>query len=261
VSRKAAYFTVSAVVFASLFCACPRPVPKTMTLIKGGTFTMGSPVTDPDFIDWEGPQHEVTLNPFYLGKYTVTQEEYLEITGSNPGYPAEEGFPVNTVNWFEAVEFCNAMSRRDRLKPAYTVNDTEVVWNEGNNGYRLPTEAEWEYACRAGTTTRYSTGDQITGEQARFRSDSQAPSGSFPPNPWGLYDMHGNLYEWCWDWYGLYSAEPQQNPRGPESGTQRIIRGGSAASMERHLRSAVRSRVEPNIRNVNLGFRIARNIK
>ena len=244
-----------------LITACAKPVPENMTLIPGGTFSMGSAESDPDYVAWEGPRHEVRLAPFYMGKYTITQREYESVMGNNPSHVQGGNWPVETVSWYGAVEYCNALSKRDRLKPAYTISGDSVAWNPRAKGYRLPTEAEWEYACRAGTSTYYNTGDTITAAQARFNAGTPVETGSFPPNAWGLFDMHGNVYEWCWDWYGDYSAESQTNPRGPETGALRIIRGGSAASDAQHLRSAERGRVEPGVRNVNLGFRIVRNAK
>jgi formylglycine-generating enzyme required for sulfatase activity len=251
--------------FACLFflfiTACAKPVPKDMVLIPGGTFTMGSSESDSDFLDWEGPRHEVTLNAFYMGKYTVTQKEYETIMGNNPSQSQVPAMPVESISWYNALEYCNARSKRERLKPVYAINGDSVLWETGANGYRLPTEAEWEYACRAGTNTRYNTGDTISPAQARFHAETPVEAGSFPPNAWGLYDMHGNVYEWCWDRYGDYSAEPEINPLGPEFGSRRIIRGGSAASDARHLRSSERGRVEPGVRNINLGFRVIRNVK
>ena len=244
-----------------LVMACVNPVPKGMAAVPGGTFIMGSPETDPGYVSWEGPQHSVTLDPFYIGIYTVTQQEYQAVMGNNPSHTQTENYPVETVSWYAALEYCNALSKKHRLKSAYVIGGDEVTWNVTANGYRLPTEAEWEYACRAGTTAGYNTGDTITFADARFQAGEPAAVGIFAPNAWGLYDMHGNVYEWCWDWYGDYSGEPQTNPRGPESGARRVIRGGSAASDAEHLRSAERGRVEPSVRNVNLGFRVARNAK
>ncbi|MDR2478206.1 MAG: formylglycine-generating enzyme family protein [Treponema sp.] len=241
--------------------ACVNAVPKGMAAIPGGTFIMGSPETDPDYVSWEGPQHSVTLDPFYMGIYTVTQQEYEAVIGNNPSHLQTGNYPVETVSWYAALEYCNALSKKHWLKPAYVIGGDEVAWNPKANGYRLPTEAEWEYACRAGTATYYNTGDTIALTDARFYAGAPVAVGSFAPNVWGLYDMHGNVYEWCWDWYGDYPAEPAANPRGPESGTRRIIRGGSAASDAQHLRSAERGRVEPSVRNANLGFRIVRNVR
>ena len=220
---------------------------------------MGSPAAEPGMLESESPQHEVTLNSFYIGKYTVTQKEYEALMGKNANHSQAENLPVIMVSWYNAVEYCNEMSKRDKLSPAYRINNNDVVWNQKANGYRLPTEAEWEYACRAGTSSRYSTGDNINAAQARFASREPVEAGSYPPNPWGIYDMHGNVFEWCWDRFGLYNDEPLQNPPGAENGDLRIIRGGSATSMARHLRSAMRSYVEPDTMNANLGFRVVRN--
>jgi formylglycine-generating enzyme required for sulfatase activity len=259
--NNGAVLAVVSVLWALCAASCAQPEPEGMVLIPGGTFTMGSPETDPDYVDWEGPRHQVTVNPVYMGKYPVTQKAYEAVMGNNPSHTQGENIPVETVSWYNALEYCNALSKKERLKPAYTITGARVRWNTGANGYRLPTEAEWEYACRAGTDTRYNTGDTISPAQAWFNGASPVEAGSFAPNAWGLYDMHGNVYEWCWDWYGDYSAERQNNPRGPENGTTRVIRGGGGGSDAQHLRSAERGRVEPGTRNVNLGFRVVRNAK
>jgi formylglycine-generating enzyme required for sulfatase activity len=172
------------------------------------------------------------------------------------------------------------------LTPAYTIdksrkdpnnkNDYDnikwtVTWNRNANGYRLPTEVEWEYACRAGTTTPFNTGNNITTSQANYDGDypyngnakgiyreRTTPVGSFQPNAWGLYDMHGNVWEWCWDWYGNYSSGAQTDPIGASSGSYRVLRGGSWSYYALNLRSALRGLDSPSYRNFVIGFRLVR---
>ncbi|MCL2210864.1 MAG: formylglycine-generating enzyme family protein [Treponema sp.] len=243
-----------------------------MALIAGGDFTMGSPVNERDRFNSEGPQRKVTLNAFYLCIYEVTQKEFHEITGFNNSTFKGDKLPVDMVSWFEAVEYCNALSKKERLKPAYEISKEEVIWDRSANGYRLPTEAEWEYASRAGTVTPFFTGNNITTSQANY--DGNWPYGdnprgeyrrkfidvgSFSPNQWGIYDMQGNVWEWCWDWFGSYGEKDQENPAGVSGGSTRVQRGGSWGSTGKELRSAFRRSYYPNERVISAGFRVARN--
>ena len=239
-----------------------------MALIKGGSFTMGSPESEIRREKDETP-HRVTVSDFYLDRYEVTQNEYQELTGVNPSNFQGGNLPVENVTWLEAVAYCNARSLKDGLTPAYEIdgpeNDLTVDWNRQTNGYRLPTEAEWEYAARAGTAGPFNTGGNITTDQANYygtypydnhpRGEYRSrtvPVGSLAANPWGLHEMHGNVWEWCWDWYGEY-------PAGPSTGTYKINRGGGWNDFGRHLRSAYRAAHPPVNRTFNLGFRLARN--
>ena len=236
----------------------PEPVLPGMVWIRGGSFLMGSPANEG--YSNERPQRRVTVSDFYLGRYEVTQKEYQEIMGTNPSSFKGDNLPVENVSWFDAVEYCNRLSRREGLAPAYTISGTTVTWNRNANGYRLPTEAEWEYACRAGTTTPYNTGNTITTSQANFSWSAQGttPVGTYSPNAWGLYDMHGNVWEWCYDRYGSYSTSDLSNPLGASSGSDRVIRGGSWSPSAQYLRSAYRYYGTPAYRYGNLGFRLVR---
>ena len=246
--------------------------------VSGGAwFTMG----DNEGNENEKPVRQVIITCIYMGKYPVTQAEYQEVMGTNPSSNSgvgKDNFPVETASWYDAVEFCNKLSEKDNLEPAYNIdkdnpdpnndNDYDAIkWTvtmiPGANGYRLPTEAEWEYACRAGTTTRYSTGNTITGEQANYNSAGTTAAGGFNSNPLGLCDMHGNVWEWCWDWYveNQYGNTPNRvgNPPGPAAGVNRVRRGGSWKSADAgELRSAYRESAGPDTAADDLGFRVLR---
>jgi formylglycine-generating enzyme required for sulfatase activity len=176
-----------------------------MLLVPAGNYTMGKV--------YGARQRSVTLKSFYMAKHLTSQEEFEDAMGYNPAYTKGRNLPAEGVSWYEAVEYCNARSAIEGLSPAYSLDKTRptpdcntddpckwiVEWDSKSDGYRLPMEEEWEYACRAGTTTDYNTGKFINTEQACFKADHIAPVGSFPPNAWGLYDMHGNVWEWCWE--------------------------------------------------------------
>jgi formylglycine-generating enzyme required for sulfatase activity len=250
-----------------------------MVWIQGGTFMMGSPESDPNHSADE-TQHQVALTGFYMGKYPVTQAQYQAVTGTNPSdfrisvspETSTANRPVETVTWYDAVEFCNKLSEREGLTPVYTISgrapvigypitSAVVTANWSTNGYRLPTEAQWEYACRAGTTTAYNTGDTIIDNTGWYDSNSDSRThsvGEKAVNAWGLYDMHGNVYEWCWDWYGTYANEAQTDPVGAVSGNNRVIRGGSWYTIDRMLRSAYRNYYNPSNLYDSVGFRLVR---
>ncbi|MFP3042240.1 SUMF1/EgtB/PvdO family nonheme iron enzyme [Treponema primitia] len=285
----------------------PAPVPENFVRIAGGTFMMGSPGSEPGRDDDNEIQHRVNIGDFYLKAREVTVGEFREFVSAsgyattaetsgggevlnfrtntweiradanwkNPRIEQRDNHPVVMVSWFDAVNYCNWLSAREGLSPAYVINGTRVSRNRnaqsGTAGYRLPTEAEWEYACRAGNSAAYTTGGALSAEQANYNGklnsnnpnglyrERTTPVGSFAPNAWGLYDMHGNVWEWCWDWNGDYPVGPlAQDPAGPELGTERINRGGAWSSSARSLRSAYRSFNTPVTNGNNLGFRIAR---
>ena len=257
-----------------------------MVRINGGTFTMGSPANETNRRNSE-TQRQVTVSSFSISKYPVTVGEFrryaannetvAELAGGdfviengrvvqkadanwrNPYISQADNHPVVMISWFDAIFYCNWLSQQENLTPAYTIDaELNVTWNRNANGYRLPTEAEWEYACRAGTTTTYNTGATITTSQANFNNTRTTPVGNYPANSWGLHDMHGNVYEWCWDWYGAYPAGAQNNPTGAVSGTNRVRRGGSWFSVSSNLRSAYRDSSYPILMNNYIGFRLVR---
>jgi formylglycine-generating enzyme required for sulfatase activity len=234
-----------------------QSVPDNMVRINGGTFMMGSPENDLGHENNE-TQHQVTISSFYIGKYEVTQKEYEEIMGINPSEFKGDNLPVENVSWYDAIEYCNRRSQQEGLSPAYTVDGENVIWKWDANGYRLPTEAEWEYACRAGTTTPFYTGDFITTKQANYNGEKTMPVGSFTPNDWGLYDMHGNIWEWCWDRYGNYPSGTQTDPTGAVFGGSQVVRGGSWRHIAPGLRSAFREYFNPYYLSDFIGFRLVR---
>jgi len=237
-----------------------NPATANFVRINGGTFTMGSPANEPGR-DSDEVRHQVTVSGFYLEKYEVTQKEWREVMGTNPSNFKGDNLPVDSVSWYDAVEYCNKRSQKEGLTPAYTINGTNVTWNRNANGYRLPTEAEWEYACRAGATTAYNTGANISDNTGWYGTNSGGtthPVGQKPANAWGLYDMHGNVWEWCWDWYGDYSSGAQTDPVGAVSGADRVRRGGAWFSSASFMRSAFRGNIDPNSRDYRIGFRLVR---
>ncbi len=248
--------------------------PLEMVLIKAGTFAMGSPADERgrnEGYDW--PLHQVILTQdFYIGRYEVTQAQYQAIMNNNPSFfSGKSNNPVESVTWYECAAFCNRLSEREGLTPVYNESTWATNWNA--NGYRLPTEAEWECACRAGTTWRFSHGnvlecDDACGSCADHdlcmwwcgNSGRQTHEvGLKLPNPWGLYDMHGNVWEWCNDWW----EEPSNplvriDPTGVNSGSSRVYRGGDWFFDARFCRSADRYRADPVDENYNDGFRLSR---
>ena len=231
-----------------------------MVYISGGTFTMGSPANERGRSANEGPQHQVTVSPFYMEKYPVTQAEYEEIMGTNPSSFQGSDLPVEQVSWFDALDYCNKLSLSEGLTPVYTINGNNASWNPDANGYRLPTEAEWEYACRAGTQTPFNCGTSV-GDAGWYSANSGGmthPVGQKQPNSWGLYDMHGNVLEWCWDLLGNYTADAQTDPQGVSSGTNRVYRGGCWRFEAIQTRSAFRFGNYPSLRINFVGFRIVR---
>jgi len=232
-----------------------------VALIPAGTFMMGSPMNEDGRLPDEN-QREVTISkPFYMGTFPVTQAQYQAVMGKNPSLRKEVGLlsqtadqaagknvifskgadkPVEQVSWSDAVKFCEKLSKKTGQK------------------FRLPTEAEWEYACRAGTTTPFNTGMTITKDQAAYQGSANQPTfyGVYPANGWGHFDMHGNVLEWCSDWYGEYLMNNITDPKGANGGSSRVLRGGSYKNIPQECRSASRHKASPDYGRDNIGFRV-----
>ncbi len=241
-----------------------------LVLIPAGEVLMGSPDSDKDAKDDEKPQHRVRIaRPFYLGMFEVTHGQYRAVMIHNPNQGnRSDDMPVVFVTWLDAVTFCNELSGREGFPPYYRIASGRVeVLDPSGFGYRLPTEAEWEYACRAGTTTRYCFGNDPArlGEFAWFRGISGGKTravGQRRPNGLGLFDMHGNVWEICGDWYGgdYYKDSPAGDPAGPVTGSNRVRRGGGRSSQEPNTRSSDRNSTPPDSRGIDMGFRLARSL-
>jgi formylglycine-generating enzyme required for sulfatase activity len=240
-----------------------------MVLIPAGSFKMGRSQGKGD----EGPVHEVTIDSFLMDKFEVSQAEYERLGNkadppfANPSHFKGDDLPVEQVTWPQAANYCNARSKDEGLTPCYEEVDGNVVCNFKANGYRLPTEAEWEYACRAGTNGDYSFGgdERKLGDYAWFADNADKKThsvGKKKPNTWGLYDMHGNVAEWCNDAYAkdYYGSSPASNPHGPADGKQYVLRGGAWKSGAEPLRSSYRLAEDPGFSDACLardaiGFR------
>jgi len=231
-----------------------------MVFVKGGQFKMGSSDRENDR-DIDEIQRRVTVSSFYIGKYEVTQKEFVELMDINPSAFPDDSLPVENISWFYAIEYCNRLSMSEGLMPVYGFDGINVVFNRKANGYRLPTEAEWEYACRAGKKSTFNTGKKITPRHANYNNNIgfTSPAGRHSPNSWGIFDMPGNVFEWCWDWHSFYNKDDTIDPQGPAAGSNRVIRGGSWANGENTLRSAYRNFYSPSSGNDRIGFRLARN--
>ena len=282
--------------------------------LPGGTFLMGSteqerdlqvgrPMVRRENLEDEGPRHEVEVSPFECMRFPVTRRLYAAITRDDPlqryfeyaqrvgwsiaGWSREpDACPVVWVRWLEAVKFCNAFSRAKGLTPCYSISGAErpvasddavVERLPSGNGYRLPTEAEWEYACRAGTTTQWSHGDDaaelrryawydealvidLEWHKSRTRPTGGNEAGRKLPNPWGLYDMHGNVCEWCYDSPRKYGAGRVKDPEGDQVNIYRSIRGGSSGTLIAHTRSASRNSTVRTKMSTAVGFRCVRSL-
>ena len=257
--------------------------PANMVFVEGGSFNMGSN-------DWdnEKPVHKVSVSSFYIGKYEVTQKEWRDVMGSSPSYFKGDDRPVEQVSWYDVIEYCNQRSLKEGLTPCYTIDKSRKDPNNTNssdnlkwsvsvnwqaNGYRLPTEAEWEYAARGGNKSRgyeYSGSNDI-GSVAWYDVNSYYKGQKHPDygthkagtkaaNELGIYDMSGNVWEWCWDWYdsGYYGKSQSSDPIGAGSGSYRVVRGGSWYDNPESLRVCIRDGNDPYDRYSNFGVRLVR---
>ena len=219
-----------------------------LRLIPAGEFMMGAVPDDREAESSEKPQHRVEITkPFYLGVCEVTQEEWQRVMENRPSSFQGSTRPVESVSWEDAVAFCEVLST------------TEGVT------YRLPTEAEWEYACRSATTTRYYWGGDMDDDFAWHDENSGGethPTAQKQPNAWGMHDMSGNVWEWCGDWFdeNYYRQSPAQDPEGPAAGMSRVVRGGSWYNYPKNLRSSSRFGFRPDKGNYYIGFRVAREV-
>ena len=237
----------------------------TMRRLEGGEFWMGSRDDDEQADEEERPRHRVRLSPFAMMTVGVTQWLYRAVMQQEPPNAAEAERPVTDVRWFDAVAFCNALSELRGLRPCYQQTADGWEWDRSADGFRLPTDAEREYATRAGSDTRFCFGDDEAklGDYAWFLGNAgQAPHpvGQKQANEWGLHDLHGNVWEWCWDWYGPYAAESASDPMGASAGDVRVLRGGSILDVPGDLRSASRVRARPGNQLTGVGFRCVRGV-
>lgn len=276
-----------------------NPIPPGMVLIPAGSFQMGDTFNEGE--SYELPVHTVYVSGFYMDKYEVTKALWDQVKGwnggngytyDNPGSGKGTNHPVQSIDWYDMVKWCNARSEMEGRTPAYyTDAGLTQVYKMGQvapyvnwyAGYRLPTESEWEKAARGGASGHrfpWADVDTITHSQANYYSDSSfpydisptrqydppfvdgvmpytSPVGSFAPNGYGLYDMAGNVWEWCWDWAGTYPSAPQTDPRGPDTGSTRVGRGGNWNYYAEHCRNSYRYGNSPDYSATNIGFRSA----
>lgn len=254
-----------------------------MIKIPSGSFLMGSPVTERQR-NVDEKQHRVSIDEFLVDSCEVTQKDFMRIMKKNPSVFKGENLPVENVTWFDAIEYCNKKSETESLTPVYSISGKNVTWNKSANGYRLLTEAEWEYACRAGSVSVFNTGNWNNPRDANYEgsypylieenyvhhTNANVQAGQnrgktievteLKPNAFGLYNMHGNVAEWVFDFYGEYNDKETENPSGAKVGQFRVNRGGSYNDFGKHLRSAYRSATNPLDHDQNLGFRIARSV-
>jgi len=232
--------------------------PQNLVFVRGGIFKMRSNSSE---------EHtkfsKVKIDDFYIGKFEVTQEEWKQTLKTNPAYFKDNSHPIENIDWFEAINYCNKRSEIEGLTLCYTINNSKVYCDFNANGYRLPTEAEWEFAARGGTKTQnfiYSGSNSIN-EVAWFQGNSSNkshPVGTKLANELGIFDMSGNVWEWCWDLYGKYPKKMQRNPKGSDIGNRRTKRQGSWNRSESYSRVGYRETASPNIKSNSIGFRYVR---
>jgi sulfatase modifying factor 1 len=251
-----------------------EPVPVDLTkfvLVTGGPYSMGSGTgIEPH----EKPEHQVSVSSFYLGKYDVTFEDYDRYCDSMKLMkPGDMGWgrsfrPVIMVSWIDAISYCNWLSKKDHLVPCYMVNGNNIKWIDTSSGYRLPTEAEWEYAARGGNNSKRTVyaGAEKPGDVAWYTANSDQktqPVGQKAPNELGLYDMDGDVWQWVWDIYdgSYYQYSPSENPKGPTEGLYRVMRGGAWYNNASYITVSSRQNNTPDFRQNSVGIRLVRNQK
>lgn len=245
-----------------------------MVKVEGGTFMMGSRDDNKIAENDEQKQHEVTVNTFEINKLEVSVWEWKDYCKkTKKALPVKQAwgwndnYPITNVTWNDAINYCNWLSKQDGLKPAYKIVGPNVVCDFSANGYRLPTEAEWEFAAKGGNKSKNSlvSGSTVTEDVAWYvKNSGRRPHavGTKLPNELGIHDMSGNVWEWCWDWYNqeYYKIEDGKNPKGPIRGEKKSVRGGSWDSQENYLRTANRISTSPDKTNEFYGFRLARTV-
>lgn len=270
------YFSIFCLASTTLFCSFISTQNPILELVKieGGSFLMGSKDDNRIAENDEQKRHEVKVSPFEINRLEVTVWEWKEYCKKTktalpkaPTWGWNDNYPITNITWFDAVKYCNWLSKQDGLKPAYTLAGPNVACDFTANGYRLPTEAEWEFAAKGGTkskNTYFSGSDELNEVAWYVKNSDRRPHavGTKLPNELGIHDMSGNVWEWCWDWYNkdYYKVEDGNNPKGPIRGEKKSVRGGSWDSQESYLRTANRISTVPSITNEFYGFRLARTI-
>ena len=234
--------------------------------VTGGKFQMGSPANDEDADkEYETPAHARTVAGFYMGVTEVTRKQYVEVDGGTA--PKDDGeFPKTNITWVDAVRFCNKLSKHEGLRECYDVTEAQVTFDPTATGYRLPTEAEWEYACRGGGAARWASGNSSRdlGSHAWFKDNSDSrphPCGKKQANAFGLHDMHGNAAEWCWDTFATYTDPAKVVPTTLKIPDTKVVRGGAFNSLDSSCRSAARKSQSATVPDETIGFRVVRSIK
>lgn len=248
-----------------------KPIPidlNRFVLVDGGSFSMGSATgIEPH----EKPEHPVSVHSFYIAKNELTIEDYDRYCDSNKlPKVGDDGWgrdkrPAIYVSWLDAINYCNWLSRQDHLQPCYVINGTDVKWLDTAGGYRLPTEAEWEYAARGGAKSKHTlyAGAEKADDAVWYKENTKTtqPVGTKKSNELGLYDMNGNVWEWVWDWYdgGYYLHSPTEDPKGPTTGNYRVMRGGAWYNNINYVTVSSRQNAAQGFRQNSVGFRIVRN--
>jgi len=272
--KKITIYSTLLITIVSLFAFKNSILNSELIKVQGGTFKMGSKDSDGIADVDEQKEHDVNLTAFEISKFEVTVWEWQQFIKANkmkmpakPSWGWQENHPINGITWNEAIAYCNWLSKKEKLQPAYSKKGPNFICDFKANGYRLPTEAEWEFAAKGGTLPKgfkYSGRDSLDDIAWHKGNSAGTPHtiGTKLPNELGLYDMSGNVWEWCWDWYNkdFYKLEKGDNPRGPEMGNRRSVRGGSWDSQANYVRAANRISTEPNKTHEFYGFRVARSI-